>query len=81
MFTREDYEQVVNINLSRAQEASDIARGKGYLNGYADGSKDCANIAIAGLVAGTAFAAVVTYRKEIKEYGKYVIGKLRKKEQ
>ena len=78
--TQEMYNGIINANVSHASKnVATVEYGSGYLDGYRDCRKDTAN-AVLATTAGCAIGlGVFKYRKEIKAYGKYVIGKLTKR--
>ena len=79
--TREMYVDIIDANVSHGNKnVATVEYGSGYLDGYRDCQKDSVNTVLA-TVAGCAIGlGVIKYRKEIKAYGKYVIGKLTKRE-
>lgn len=78
--TQEMYRDVVNANVIHASDhVATVKYESGYLDGYQDCQKDTVNAVLAGAVIGAAGFGIIKYRKEIKAYGKYVIGKLTKR--
>ena len=78
--TQEMYDSIINANVSHGLEnIATVEYGTGYLDGYRDCQKDSVNTVIATVGGCAIGVGIIKYRKEIKEYGKYVIGKLRRK--
>ena len=78
--TQEMYDDIINANVIHgSKHVAAVTYDSGYLNGYQDCQKDTVNAVLTG-VAGCAIGiGIIKYRKEIKAYGKYVIGKLTKR--
>ena len=78
--TKEMYEGILNANIKHGNEhVSPVEYGTGYLDGYQDCQKDTVKIVLASSAVYAIGVGIITYRKEIKAYGKYVIGKLKKR--
>ena len=74
--TQEMYTGIVNANVEHGSDyVANVGYKSGYLDGYQDYQKDTVNAVLAGAAIGFVGVGIITYRKEIKEYGKYVIGK------
>ena len=77
--TQEMYDSIISANVSHAiEDVAPVEYESGYLDGYRDCQKDSVN-AVLVTAAGCAIGVgIFKYRKEIKDYGKYVIGKFKK---
>ena len=79
--TQEMYMDIIDANVSHANKiVVPVEYGSGYLDGYRDCQKDSVNTALATAAGAAIGLGIIKYRKEIKEYGKYVIGKFKKRE-
>lgn len=79
--TREMYVDIINANVTHAnKEVPTVEYGSGYLDGYRDCQKDSVNTVLTTAAVYAIGLGIIKYRKEIKTYGKYVIGKLTKRE-
>lgn len=80
IMTEDVYNDIISANVNHgSKHVSAVQYGTGYLDGYRDCQKDTINVALATMAGCAIGAGIIKYRKEIKEYGKYVIGKLRRK--
>ena len=78
--TQEMYNSLIEANVSHGNKnVATVEYGSGYLDGYQDCQKDTAKVVLATTAGYAIGLGVFKYRKEIKEYGKYVIGKLTKR--
>ena len=78
--TQEMYNSLIGANVSHASKnVATVEYGSGYLDGYRDCRKDTANAVLATTAGYAIGLGVFKYRKEIKAYGKYVIGKFTKR--
>ena len=78
--TKEMYTNIINANVEHANAyVSTVRYDSGYLNGYQDCQKDTVNAVLTGAAGCAIGIGIIKYRKEIKAYGKYVIGKLTKR--
>ena len=78
--TKEMYDNIVNANVVHANKhVPTVEYGSGYLDGYQDCQKDTVKIVLASSAVYAIGVGIIIYRKEIKAYGKYVIGKLKKR--
>ena len=78
--TQEMYEDIVDANIIHgSKHEANVAYGTGYLNGYQDCQNDTVKTVLASAAVSAIGVGIITYRKEIKAYGKYVIGKLTKR--
>lgn len=77
--TREMYIDIIDANVSHGNKnVVAVEYGSGYLDGYRDCQKDSVKTVLATAAGYAIGVGVIKYRKEIKAYGKYVIGKLKK---
>lgn len=78
--TQEMYSSLIEANIFHgSKNVSAVEYGSGYLNGYQDCQKDTVNAVLTGAAGCAIGLGIIKYRKEIKAYGKYVIGKLAKR--
>lgn len=78
--TQEMYKGIIYANIKHGNEHVSAAEyGTGYLDGYQDCQKDTVNTVLVSIAGYTIGLGIIKYRKEIKTYGKYVIGKLAKR--
>lgn len=78
--TQEIYNTVIDANIIQGQKyLAGVEYGSGYLDGYQDCQKDTVNAVLAGAAGCAIGLGIIKYRKEIKAYGEYVIGKLTKR--
>lgn len=79
--TQEMYTDIIVANVTHAnKEVPTVEYGSGYLDGYRDCQKDTVNTVLTSAAGCAIGLGIIKYRKEIKAYGKYVIGKLTKRE-
>lgn len=77
--TQEMYEDIIDANIIHGiKHEANVGYGTGYLNGYRDCQKDTVNTVLATTAGCAIGLGIFKYRKEIKDYGKYVIGKFKK---
>lgn len=78
--TADVYNDIISANVRHgSKHEAAVKYGTGYLDGYQDCQRDT-YIGISTVMIGGAIGlGIIKYRKEIKEYGKYLIGKLRRK--
>lgn len=77
--TQEMYKSIIDANVSHGVEnVTPVEYGSGYLDGYRDCQKDTVNTVLATTAGCAIGLGIFKYRKEIKDYGKYVIGKFKK---
>lgn len=78
--TQEMYKHIIDANISHGvKNVAPVEYGSGYLDGYRDCQKDSVNTVLASAAGAAIGLGIIKYRKEIKAYGKYVIGKLTKR--
>ena len=78
--TQEMYDNIVNANVIHgSKHVAAVTYDSGYLNGYQDCQKDTVNAVLPCFAVCALGVGIIKYRKEIKAYGKYVIGKLTKR--
>lgn len=78
--TQKMYKSIIVANVSHGlKNVAPVEYGSGYLDGYRDCQKDSVNTVIATAAGAAIGLGIIKYRKEIKDYGKYVIGKFRRK--
>ncbi len=77
--TEDVYDDIISANVKHGtKHVSAVQYGTGYLDGYHDCQKDTVATALTVITTGAIGLGIIKYRKEIKEYGKYLIGKLKK---
>ena len=78
--TQEMYNGIIDANVIHGNKnVATVEYGSGYLDGYQDCQKDTVNAVLAGAAGCAIGLGIIKYRKEIKAYGKYVIGKFAKR--
>lgn len=78
--TQEMYNDIIHANVKHANKhVPTVEYGSGYLDGYQDCQKDTVNTVLVSAAGCAIGLGIIKYRKKIKEYGKYVIGKLTKR--
>lgn len=77
--TEDVYNDIISANVNHgSKHDAAVKYGSGYLDGYQDCQKDTVGLVLTGLTGCAIGVGIIKYRKEIKEYGKCVIGKLKK---
>lgn len=78
--TEDVYTDIISANVNQgSKHVSAVQYGTGYLDGYRDCQKDTVNVALATMAGCAVGIGIIKYRKEIKEYGKYIKNKIFKK--
>lgn len=78
--TEEMYNDIIDLNVIHGtKHEANVGYGTGYLNGYQDCQKDTVNTVLVSAAGCAIGLGIIKYRKEIKEYGKYFIGKFKKR--
>lgn len=76
--TEDVYNDIISANVNHgSKHEATVQYGTGYLDGYQDCQRDTVITTLAVVVGGAVGVGAIKYRKEIKEYGKYLIGKLK----